>query len=68
MVIDDFDIEGVAVMPFKADSPLFVDTDYVLSFPFASESMKHVSRIQHQGVQAGGGLEDHQTLSRLPLK
>ena len=30
MVIDDFDVEGIAVMPFEADSPLFVDTDCVL--------------------------------------
>jgi hypothetical protein len=50
MVIDDLDVEGIAVMPFKADSPLFVDTDYVLSFPFASKSMKHVPWIQHQGI------------------
>jgi hypothetical protein len=41
MIIDDFDVEGVAVMPFKTDSPLFVDTDCILSFPVASESVKH---------------------------
>jgi len=68
MVIDDFYIEGVPVMPFKADPPLFVDTYCVLPFPFTFKSVKHVSRIQHQGIQARCGVEDHQTLSRLPLE
>jgi hypothetical protein len=68
MIIDDFDVEGVAVMPFKADSPLFVDADCILSFPFASESVKHVSWIQHQGIQTWGGIQDHQSLSSLPLE
>jgi len=27
MIIDDFDVKGIAVMPFKADSPLFVDAN-----------------------------------------
>jgi len=68
MVIGDFDIEGVPIMPFKADSPLLVDVNCVLPFPFTSKSVKHVSGIQHQGIQARGGMEDHQTLSGLPLE
>jgi len=68
MIIDDFDIESVALMPFKADSPLLVDADGILPFPFASQSVKHVSWIQHQGLQARGGMEHHQSLSCLPFE
>jgi hypothetical protein len=50
MIVDDFDVEGVALMPFKTDSPLLVDADCILSFPVASESVKHVSWIQHQRI------------------
>ena len=68
MKIYDLDVERVAVMPFKAYSPLFVDADCILSFPVAAESVKHVSWIQHEGIQTWGGIQDHQSLSRLPLE
>jgi len=68
MVIDDFHIVGVPVTPFKADPPLFVDTNCVLPFPFTSKSVKRVSGIQHQGIQTRSGVEDHQTLSSLPIE
>jgi hypothetical protein len=31
VVIDDFDLMRMAIFPFKADSPLIVDTDRVLA-------------------------------------
>jgi hypothetical protein len=68
MIIDDFDVEGVAVMPFKTYSPLLVNADCILSFPVASESVKHVSWIPYQRIQTWGGIQDHQSLSRLPLE
>jgi hypothetical protein len=39
-----------------------------LSLPVAAESVKYVSWIQHQGIQTWGGIQDHQSLSRLPLE
>jgi hypothetical protein len=55
-------------MPFKADAPLLVDADRILPLPVTSKSVKHVSRIQHQRLQAWGSMQDHQPLSRLPLE
>jgi hypothetical protein len=40
MVIDDFDVKGVSVMPLKADTPLFVDSDCILSIPCPPERVK----------------------------
>ena len=54
MIIDDLGVEGVAVMPFKAYSPLLVNADCILSFPVASESVKHVFWIPYQRIQAWG--------------
>jgi len=68
MVIDDFDIVGIAIVPCKADAPLLVDPDCILSLPVSSESVKPVPWIQHQRLQAGSSMQDHQPLSRLPLK
>jgi len=68
MIIDDFDVEGVAVMPLKTNAPLSVDADGVLSLPVTSKSMKLVSRIQHQSFQARGSMQNHQPLSRLPFE
>jgi hypothetical protein len=68
MIIFDLDVERVAVVPFKAHPPLFVDADCILSVPVAAKSMKYVLWIQHQGIQTWGGIEDHQSLSRLPLE
>jgi hypothetical protein len=68
MILYDLDVERVAVIPFKAYSPLFVDADCILSFPVAAESVKHVSRIQHQGIQTWRRIQDRQSLSSLPLE
>jgi hypothetical protein len=33
VVVDDLDIVGISLLPTKADSPLIVDPDTVLTFP-----------------------------------
>jgi len=50
MIIDDFTIEGISVMPFKAGSPLLVNSDRILPLSFAPEGMELVARIQHQCI------------------
>ena len=44
MIIDYLDIEGVAVMPHKTNSPLVVDTNAVLTSSRALECFETVSR------------------------
>jgi hypothetical protein len=68
MIIDNFDLEGIAVMPFKTNPPLLVDGYGILSFPVTSQSMKSVSRIQHQSIQAWRSMQNHQPLSGLPFE
>ncbi len=58
MVIGDLDLAGIAVIPFKADSPLIVDSNAILVFPVAAHPFEPVawdrcqcrkvgSRVQH---------------------
>jgi len=68
MIIDDFNIEGIPVMPFKADSPLLVNSNRILPLSFASEGMELIAWIQHQGIKAGGCMQNRQSPSRLPLE
>ena len=35
MVVNNFDIEGITAFPGKANSPLLIDADAVLSLSFA---------------------------------
>jgi hypothetical protein len=40
VVIDNFDVVGVSVPPFKADPELVVDSDTVLAFPVTFEGFE----------------------------
>jgi hypothetical protein len=44
MIVRQFDVFGVAFVPYKADSPLIVDTNTVLSRPIPNKGFKAVSR------------------------
>ena len=44
MVIDDFDVERVAVNPPKTDTPLIVDADAMLPFAIAFERLQSIAR------------------------
>src|SRR5918996_4697594 len=44
VIVDDLDVVGIATMPSKADSPLIVDPDAVLSEPITSQPLKPVAR------------------------
>jgi hypothetical protein len=37
MVVDDLDIQSTVISPMKADSPLVIDSDAVLSTAISSE-------------------------------
>ena len=44
VIIDDLDVEGVAVLPAEADAPLIVDPDTVLTLSVARELLQSISR------------------------
>jgi hypothetical protein len=44
VVVDNFDLPGIAISPFKTDSPLVIDTDAPLAFAVAFQRFQPVSR------------------------
>jgi hypothetical protein len=61
MVIDDFDIRRSSFIPDKADSPLIVDPDRILSNAVASQRLKAISRRNTQ-ISDGPGLVEQTKL------
>jgi predicted phosphoribosyltransferase len=43
VVVRDFDIVGIAILPVKADTILLIDADTVLAGPFPFESFEAVA-------------------------
>jgi hypothetical protein len=67
MIIHDFHVPGVAIVPAKADSPLVVHANAVLAQPVVLERLKTISRRRPEFVQRPGGIEDEQLASCNPL-
>ena len=51
MVVNDFNTVGVALTPGKADAPLAVDADAVLTGPVAFQGLQAISRRNAQVIQ-----------------
>jgi hypothetical protein len=69
MVVSDFDLIGVAVFPYKADSPLVVDPYTVLALSIPRELLKPVTRWGTKVLQGlcpiqDGELSEGHTLNR----
>jgi hypothetical protein len=57
VVIDDFDIEGIAVLETKAHTPLIVDADTPLAGAIASQRLESVGRRISQGFDRRGRIQ-----------
>jgi len=66
MVINNFNIVGVAVLKAKANPPLLVDADAPLSLAVSCEGFKAVSWRHAQGFDTGGGVEPSELVPRGP--
>lgn len=53
MIIDDFNIKGIATFPCKTDSPLLIDTNAVLPAPVALQFLQKVGRRHSQCFEDG---------------
>jgi hypothetical protein len=54
MIINDFDISGFVIDPFKANAPLIVDSDAVLSGSVPLQFFKMIARRSQQILQIHG--------------
>jgi hypothetical protein len=57
MIVDDFDVVGIAVPPGEADTPLIVYSDTVPAATVPFESLKSVSRRNQQIKELNSGVQ-----------
>ena len=57
MVIDDFAITGVAILPAETDAPLVVDPDAPLSGTIAAQCFQAVPRRSSEEVETRGAMK-----------
>lgn len=51
MVVNDFDVVGIATAPAKADTPLIIDPNTVLTLSIAFQLLEVIARRRPQVVQ-----------------
>ena len=79
MVIDDFDLGRIAVLPAETDSPLIIDANTILTMPISRESFQSISRwdpqigkcirrIQDQKLSQSDALNSTESLGISALK
>lgn len=60
MIINDFDIVGIAIRPTKTDTPLAIDSNAVLAFPLPFEQFEPVAGRNLQILEADCRIENPQ--------
>jgi hypothetical protein len=68
MVVNDLNFEGMPIAPNKADAPLIVDADAVLSLPIPFQTFQTVSRQCRERSEIGCGIKDIQFAKRRALE
>ena len=58
MVVNDLDVEGIALLPAKANAPLIVDADRVLALAVALQRLEPVAGQAGKVFKRGGSVED----------
>ena len=59
MIVRNFNMVRITVIPFETYAPLLIDTDGILPFSIPRKGMKFVSWVKHQRFYAGGGMKNH---------
>ena len=63
MIVNNLDLVRIAILPTKADPPLPIDANTVLSSPIAFESLEAIARRRSEIVKGLGGIH-HDELSQ----
>lgn len=67
MIIDNFHIVRVAVVPAKANAPLIVYPDAVLTFAIALQRLEPISWRHRHLPKVGRGMQDQQFAAGVAL-
>ena len=68
MVVNDFDLTRIAVLPSKTNAPLIVDPDTVLPSTLSAKLLESVSGRDAQILEDLRGIDDHQLAQHCVLE
>jgi hypothetical protein len=57
VIVHELDLVGIPISPHKADPPLVVDSNTVLTTPVATQRFQPIRRRYPQIIQAIGGIQ-----------
>lgn len=60
VIIRNLDVEGIAILPRKADSPLVIDPNAVLLHPIATQPFQAISWNRCQRRKVGSRVQHNQ--------
>ena len=66
MIVNNLDLVGIAILPPKADPPLLIDANTVLSGPIASEFLEAIAWWRPEIVEGAGGIHDDELSKHCP--
>lgn len=58
MIVNNQDLVRIAILPTKADPPLLIDANTVLSGPIAFKSLEAIARRRSEIAKGLGGIHD----------
>jgi len=67
MIVGDFHLKSVAVLPAETDSPLLIYTNTARTFPITAKPLKAIARRYAQVVERGRRIQHEQLSQRRPL-
>ena len=57
MIINDFDVDGISIVPLKTDAPLAIDSDAVLTCTVAEKTFEAVGWWNAQVLDSCGPVQ-----------
>lgn len=67
MIINNLNIPGLVISPYKTNAPLIVDTNAALSFSIAAQRFQTITGRSAQIVQPYGRIKRKQLFTGAPL-
>jgi hypothetical protein len=67
VVVSDFNVVGISILPFETNAPLFVDSYAVLASSIALQRFQSITRQRLQIFQRSSSADDEQLAQRVYL-
>lgn len=56
MIVRNYNVIRISILPLETYTPLFVDTDSILTFMISGKGVKCIPWVKHQSLDTGSGM------------